>query len=161
MSKCSYNQIADYFISLSNESQDLITNLKLQKLMYYAQAWHLAITGNRLFDNNFEAWVHGPVLVSLYDDYKSFRWNPIKRSDLCEGSFEKIKQNINDTEVLDILDDVVDEYFGLSAYELERLTHLEEPWLRARNGIPNDEPSNAEIFDKWMIDYYKQYLKND
>lgn len=161
MSKFSYNQIADYFISLSNESQDLITNLKLQKLMYYAQAWHLAITENRLFDEKFEAWVHGPVVVKLYDDYKSFRWNPIKRQDLCEGSFQKIKKSINDNEVLDILEDVVDEYFGLSAYELERLTHLEEPWLKARNGMPNDEPSNAEIYDQWMIDYYKKYLKDN
>ncbi len=155
----SYNQIADYFISLSNESQNLITNLKLQKLMYYAQAWHLAITGNRLFDGKFEAWVHGPVLVKLYDDYKSFRWNPIERLDLGEGSFEKIKHSINNTETSEILEDIVEEYFGLSAYELERLTHLEDPWLKARSGIPNDEPSNAEIFDKWMIDYYKQYLK--
>lgn len=159
MSKLEYEIIADYFIALSNETQNLITNLKLQKLMYYAQAWHLAITEDRLFDEEFQAWVHGPVLAKLYNDYKSFKWNPIQREDLSEGISAQIREKINDEETLEILDDVVDEYFGLSAYELERLTHLEEPWLKARNGIPKDTPSNAIIKDEWIIDYYKRYLK--
>lgn len=159
MSKYSYSKISDMFIAMSNETQSLITNLKLQKLMYYAQAWHLAITGNRLFDETFEAWVHGPVLTKLYNDYKVFRWNPIQRDDLAEGSYENIREEIQDGNVLEILDDVIEEYFGLSGYELERLTHLEDPWLYARNGIPNDEPSNAEIKDDWMIEYYKKFLK--
>lgn len=157
MSQYTYNQIADLFISLSNETQNLITNLKLQKLMYYAQAWHLTITGNRLFDGEFQAWVHGPVLTQLYDDYKGFKWNPIVREDLNESSFNKLRENI-DEKTLDILDEIIDEYFGLTAYELERLTHTEEPWLKARKGKLPDEPSQEIIKDEWMIEYYKKYL---
>ena len=159
MTKYSYNEISDFFISLSNDTQNLITNLKLQKIMYYAQAWHLTITGERLFDGEFEAWVHGPVLTTLYNDYKGFGWHPIEREDLEEGSFNKLRNNI-DLKTLEILDEVIDEYFGLSAYELERLTHSEDPWVKARKGKLPDEPSQDIIKDEWMKDYYTKYLRN-
>lgn len=62
--------VADYFIWLANDSGSFISNLKLQKLVYYAQAWYLAIYGQSLFDEDFEAWVHGPIIPSLYQKYK-------------------------------------------------------------------------------------------
>ena len=52
-------------------------NLKLQKLVYYAQAWHLALRDVPLFEEDFEAWVHGPVIPALYQEYKKFGWRPI------------------------------------------------------------------------------------
>ena len=69
--------IADYFVRLANETGDYISNLKLQKLVYYAQAWYLAISDEALFEEDFEAWVHGPVIPELYQEYKSFGWRPI------------------------------------------------------------------------------------
>ncbi len=152
-----YSEISDFFISLSNETQNMITNLKLQKLMYYSQSLHLALRGTRLFDGEFQAWVHGPVLVELYNDYKVYKWNPISREDLLD-SHEKIRNNINE-ESLKILDIVVDEYFGLTAYELERMTHSEEPWRIARKGLAPDEPSTEIIKDEWMIKYSKQDIR--
>src|SRR6185369_5131439 len=75
-----YRLIADYFIGLANETGSLITNLKLQKLVYYAQAWNLALNdGRALFDDDFEAWVHGPVIFDLYNDYRALKWNPISK----------------------------------------------------------------------------------
>lgn len=61
--------IAKHFIRFANEEGSFISNLKLQKLVYYAQAWHLAIHGTPLFEEDFEAWVHGPVIPSLYQKY--------------------------------------------------------------------------------------------
>src|SRR5260221_3271487 len=69
--------VADYFIRLANETGSFISNLKLQKLVYYAQAWHLGIKGAPLFQEDFQAWVHGPVIPELYQKYKSFAWQPI------------------------------------------------------------------------------------
>ena len=60
-------QVADYFLSLVDEDAgDSMTNLRLQKLLFYAQAWHLALTNRPLFEEDFEAWVHGPVIPSFY-----------------------------------------------------------------------------------------------
>jgi uncharacterized phage-associated protein len=158
MAKHSYNEIADFFIALSNDTGNLITNLKLQKLMFYAQAWHLAIFEEPLFEKDFEAWVHGPVLVDLYHDYKNFKWHPIERNDL-ENKFKSIKNSLDD-DVVEFLEELCEEYFGLSAYELERLTHSEEPWQYARGELEPDK-SSTKIIDKDLIKkYYSQYVKN-
>ncbi len=70
-------EIADYFIWLANNTGSFISNLKLQKLVYYAQAWYLAIHDQPLFNEEFEAWIHGPVIPVLYQKYKTFSWKPI------------------------------------------------------------------------------------
>jgi len=73
-------QVAEYFLLLVDEDAgDIMTNLRLQKLVYYAQAWHLAILDEELFEDDCEAWVHGPVIYGLYKTYEGFNWNPIPR----------------------------------------------------------------------------------
>ena len=153
----SYNQVSDYFIALSNITNDLITNLRLQKLMYYAQAWYYTINGEKLFDEKFEAWVHGPVIRRLYGEYKSFSFNPIIREDLTEKEYEEIRNSF-DPKDLEFFDEIVNKYFGLSAYELERLTHAEKPWQIARGNLEPFEPCTETIREEWMKDYYSQYL---
>jgi len=150
-----YHTVADYFIALSNETHDLITNLKLQKLTYYAQAWHLAIRNVPMFDEDFEAWVHGPVLPALYNQYKPFSWKPILREDI--PSFSELENHFDES-TKQFLSDLCDEYFGLSAYQLESLTHNEAPWKNARAGIPEDQPSSAIIKKEDMQLYYAQYI---
>lgn len=121
--------VADYFIWLANDTGSFISNLKLQKLVYYAQAWYLAIHDKPLFDEDFEAWIHGPVIPELYKEYCGFKWKPILK-EVEEPKFtEEVKQ---------FLDEVTDVYFGLDAYELEQMTHLEAPWIEARGAKPTD-----------------------
>jgi uncharacterized phage-associated protein len=158
MAKVSYDLIADYFIAFSNDTGNLITNLKLQKLMYYAQAWHITIFNEPLFDKDFEAWVHGPVLADLYHEYKSFKWHPIEREDL-EDKFKIIESQL-DKELKEFMEELCDEYFGLTAYELERLTHSEAPWKNARSGLTPDQSSSEEISRDDMKDFYSNYLGN-
>jgi len=158
MSKFNYEEIADFFIALSNKYENLITNLKLQKMMYYVQSWYYTVFNEKLFDKNFEAWVHGPVIPDLYHEYKGFKWKPIDK-DVGEEKIKNIKSRLSDEEN-DILNQVIKEYFGMSAYELERLTHAEEPWKKARLGKEHDEPSDEIIKYKWIKNYYSQFLGN-
>ena len=78
--------IADHFLAVANECGSFISNLKLQKLLYYAQAWHLAIYDTRLFPERFQAWVHGPVIPEIYHRYKEFGPRPI-----IDESVEKLR----------------------------------------------------------------------
>lgn len=84
--------VAEYFIALARHSEDTsVTNLKIQKLVYYAQAWYLANYGNSLFEEDFQAWVHGPVIPELYQQYKQFSYKPIDidvRLDQIEPKFK-------------------------------------------------------------------------
>lgn len=155
-----YRDIADYFIAFSNETQSLITNLKLQKLVYYAQAWNLAIYKEELFPDEFEAWIHGPVIPALYNDYKKFAWTPIVREDLNTKVFLEMKCNFS-PEITDVLNNVIGEYFEMDAYALEKSTHLEKPWIEARKGFASDDPCTNCISKESMIDFYSLYVIND
>ena len=143
--------IANYFIGLANETGSFISNLKLQKLVYYAQAWHLALHERPLFEEDFEAWVHGPVIPSLYQKYKSFEWQPI-----LEDVDPKLPEDISQ-----FLDEVAEEYFACDAYELEQMTHAEAPWDLARGDLPPDAPSNEAIKKEWMKEYYRASVKEN
>ena len=142
----SANQVAQNIIGFSHEHGDPISNLKLQKLLYYAQAWYLALYDVPLFDDPIEAWVHGPVVPSVYGKYKGWSWRPID----IEPEEEEF-----DSQTRNHLDEVMDVYGGLSAYDLEKLTHQEDPWRNARGDLPPDAPSNNVISHQDMRDYYK------
>lgn len=138
--------VADYIISVAREAGDPITNLKLQKLVYYAQAWHLALFDEQLIDEEFQAWVHGPVCPRLYQRLKGNTWRPI------EGEIEPPEL---DAHVTEHLDEVMEVYGGYSAWDLERLTHAEAPWRAARGDLAPDELSTAVISEEDMRSYYR------
>jgi len=143
-------QIADTIITLSRERGDLfITNLKLQKLLYYTQAWHLALTGAPFFGEPIEAWIHGPVVPSEFRRFREFRWNPIDTAG-TPCTEERACQHI--AAVLDV-------YGGFSATQLERLTHSEDPWKNARCGLDLDTPSRNVISQTSMREYYRARLE--
>jgi len=154
----SHINLAKYFVSLSNETGSLISNLKLQKLMFYAQAWHLAFFEEKLINDEFQAWVHGPVLPDSWRTYRDFGWKPIIKDDLNQDFIDNFCTNIVEPEQCELLNDVVEEYFGLTAFQLEKLTHSEDPWIIARGDLAPDEPSENVISDDSMIDYYQQFV---
>ena len=72
------NNIADYLLFFAHEHGDQITPLKLQKLVFYADAWYMALNNDReLIPNQFEAWVHGPVVRELYNRFSDYKWRAI------------------------------------------------------------------------------------
>ena len=156
--KYNLQQVADYFISWSNETEDAITNLKLQKLVYYAQAWFLGHTQSALFPEDVQAWVHGPVVPELYKQYKQFGWKPIQREDLGSCSFEGVEASF-DEEDRGILADVRNHYAAKGAFELELLTHRQSPWYLTRNGRPEDEACTEVISKELMMQWASQQLQ--
>ncbi|WP_101508556.1 Panacea domain-containing protein [Paraclostridium sordellii] len=133
--------IANYFLS-----KEPMTNKKLQKLCYYAQAWYLALHKEPLINSSFEAWVHGPVSRDLYSKYKNFRAN------LIPLNIKNIP-GLNE-DIIDHLETVFNTYGGFNGDELEILTHSEDPWIKARLGYEEWEPCNVEIDPELMKKYY-------
>lgn len=148
----SVHQVADCFIRQAHEVGDPITNLKLQKLVYYAQAWYATLNrGKPLFAEPFEAWVHGPVCPPLYQRFKAYSYRAIDedikhRPDLPAG-------------VCTHLEEVMQVYGGFSAYDLERMTHNEAPWLEARGDLAATDRCSREIPVAAMVAYYGKILK--
>lgn len=140
-------EVARYIVGFFQMAEDPITNLKLQKLLYYVQGWHLGLYGDAAFDEDLQAWVHGPVQPSVYHEYKQYRWNPITDEVAIPDLHKKLKRHI---------DNVLEVYGSDSAYELERRTHREAPWKDARKGIQRDQDCTNVIKKKAMKDYFKR-----
>lgn len=129
-----------------------MTNKKLQKLCYYAQAWFLTLSGQRLFLDNIEAWVHGPVIPRLYFWYREWGGFPINQE-------QQIPENIsNNPQIKNFLYQIYNIYGNRTGDQLEALTHVEQPWLNARKGLLPSLPSNNIIRDQDMIEFYSQKL---
>ena len=114
--------IAHYFLAQTDEDAgDTISNLKLQKLVYYAQGFYLALYNKPLFNEEIEAWTHGPVIPALYRVYKKYAANPIPvPTDLDFDVYSK--------EVKELLDEVFLVYGQYSGWKLRALTHEEPTW---------------------------------
>lgn len=142
-------QLADFLIVESRERGDLLTPLKLQKLMFYADAWHMVVFDSEITPERFQAWVHGPVALSQYHRFKDFQWRPIT-DDLQKPQFG--------ADGCQHLVEIVDVFGSESGTALEIMTHQEEPWLSARGGIADDEPSRTFIDKAITKSYYGQFL---
>jgi uncharacterized phage-associated protein len=118
--------IARYILYIAYTNGDLITNLKLQKLLYYAQAWHLVNNNNRkLFSDDIEAWPHGPLIMEVYNNYNEFGRSPI------EEEITKEDINILDADTQKYMNEFLDEFMDFSATSLVNMTHNETPWIEA------------------------------
>lgn len=144
--------IAEYFIHLSLKAGNKgISNKKLQKLVYYAQAWTLALTKKPLFADKFEAWIHGPAIPSLYRKYKKFGFQPVQPQ-TTDFNPHKLPKT-------EIIDEVWQVYGKYDADYLEILTHQESPWINARDALEFKESSSNEISFESMEIFYSQKIK--
>jgi uncharacterized phage-associated protein len=120
--------------------------MKLQKLCYYAQGYALA-EGKSLFDEDFQAWQHGPVIRGLYDKYRAYQWRQIS---------EEVGES--DNELYDFLLQVVSAYGRFDGAALSTMTHRENPWIHARGGIDESAGSTAVITKESIRRYFSQKL---
>lgn len=139
--------VADYFILKADSEKRIITNKKLQKLVYYAQAWHLVFRQQTLYPDPIEAWLHGPAVRELWRKYKKYWYMGITEKP-TPPKF-KGRENL-------LLDEIWRVYGKHDADYLEALTHSEEPWLKARAGLDVDETSSIEISPTVMKQYYSK-----
>lgn len=148
--KRSPDEIANWFLChIDREAGDSITPLKLQKLVYYAQCWALVFLGDPIFDDDFEAWSHGPVLPGLYDRFRDYGYQSIPSCD-CENTI--------DGDLEEVLLEVRRVYGEKSGKVLEELTHMETPWIEARADLEPEVRCNTKLSKTTMKKYYSDLL---
>jgi uncharacterized phage-associated protein len=140
--------IANWFVgSIDRDAGDSITHLKVQKLVYYAQAWSLVLHGEQLFAEDFQAWAHGPVAETVYRNFEGSAWSALAPPEEMPVVSKKSEE---------LLREILESYGGLSAKQLEALTHSEAPWIVARGSLPPEARSNSVISKQDMIAYYSK-----
>ncbi len=122
-----------------------LDTMKLQKLVYYSQAWSLVWDGQPLFHESIEAWANGPVCPELYQAH---------RGDFQITSLPKGDPSILVAEQLETIEGVLKFYGSKSGWWLSELTHREHPWLDARNGLNPGDRGNTVISLASMAEYY-------
>jgi uncharacterized phage-associated protein len=147
----SAKKVAKYLIYLGsqavigdNQVREGVTNLKLQKLLYFAQAYYLAKLNRPLFSNRIEAWKYGPVVPDVYREYKNYNSKPIielKETSGISQEDKKMLQNIWET------------FGGYSAGRLVDISHAHSPWKEAYESTDN------EITKESLAEYYGPLLK--
>ena len=119
---------------------------KLQKLCYYAQAWHYTWTECRLIKEEFEAWRNGPVCPELFAAHKG---KFMVGEEDVQGD-----PNVLDADEKDSVDVVLKDYGDRAPYDLREQSHFEEPWKIARGDLPEDSPCQNVITLESMGEYY-------
>jgi uncharacterized phage-associated protein len=147
MATTTASKVADYIICHFQKVNEEITHLKLQKLLYYAQGWRLALYDEPLFDEELQAWVHGAVEPQTYRRFRSFQWEPIDKPIPCP--------NFNGSDVRAFLNRILKVYGGLSARQLEMKIHKESPWLNARKGLTEFQAGENPISHDDMKKHFK------
>lgn len=147
MAKIEIDKAINYFLTISvPKNCEEITNLKLQKLLYYAQGIHLAMYDEPLFEEEIVKWDLGPVIPAVYRKYKGNKNNPIERP----SDFDIA---VIDEKTQDFLDLIILSYGRYRAFELSDMTHEEAPYKStAANGI---------ITEEMLKEYFKAVIKDD
>jgi uncharacterized phage-associated protein len=151
------NQVCDYIILMCRSGGERLNVLKLQKLLYYVQAWSLAFSGKPLFDGKFQAWVHGPVNREIYARFAGTKtlYSAIDESDITPN----FDPNVISPEDRLHIDNVLEVYAPLSGSDLEAQAHGEEPWIDARKGCRPTQRCENELNEGLMAEFYQKRIK--
>lgn len=137
--------VVKYILNKKNN----ITAMKLQKLVYYCQAWSIVWDSKPLYKENIEAWVNGPVVRELYKKHKKM-YEIKKDSSLASlGDVSKLNEDQKET-----IDAVIKYYGDKSPQWLSDLSHKEDPWRKAREGLLDGERGNQIISLASLEEYY-------
>jgi uncharacterized phage-associated protein len=142
--------VSNWFINqFDKESGDVLTHLKVHKLLYYSEAWCQLLLERELFSEDIEAWAHGPVVREVFNEFKTSSWEPLYISgDLVDF----------DEDVEDVLEQVLEAYGDVSAKTLEHTTHQDQPWKDARGSLaPEARCSNVIAKEKIKKHFLKKY----
>ena len=145
MAKYTANQVADAIIAFGNDHGDYVSNLRLQRLLYYMQGWYLADHEEPLFDDRIEAWLNGPVVPTVFRRFKPFAHRPLE----VPVTYDDIPPAL-----LEQVQDIWEGYGHLSSYDMERMSMSEPPWRNARGGVSNGEACENPL----SLDDVKEYF---
>ena len=134
--------VAEYILS----RLDPMSAMKLQKLVYYSQAWALVWTEGPLFQEEIQAWANGPVVYELYGIHRGhFRVEP--------GLFKGDPSRLS-SDQMDVINRVLTFYGDKDPQWLSNLTHMEAPWQQARVNVEHGQPASEIISKESMLEYY-------
>lgn len=136
--------VVDYLLCKCED----ITPLALQKLLYYIQGFHYAFAEKFIFEENCEAWVHGPVFRKVYDKYKEYKFDPIQ----CSNNLDVETLTVYEKAIIDSVIKYLSCYSGKT---LEAFTHVENPWLLTRGDLPTTTSTDRIIEKELIGDYFK------
>lgn len=147
-SKVTIFDVANFFLKIvDRDSGSTITPLKMQKILYYAQGYYLGKYSKALFNEDFQAWAHGPANPEIYDKYKRYGSNSIDEPTEELFDFDESTTNF----LLNIWDT-----FGIyDGKYLEQLTHTETPWINARKGYEPGERCEVIIQKNTMREFFE------
>lgn len=156
-------ELAKIITSYINSKGDTLTHKKLQKLLYYVDAWHMVYFEHPIIDEDFQAWVHGPVVPSVYNQYKEHGFREIELlndedTDVEALLNEAFENNGIDPDQQELVYKVLDQYGPLSAMELELLSHSEPPWKQTRNGLSPSTASTKAIDKDIVLEYFSSLI---
>jgi len=140
-----------------------MSHLKLQKLLYYIQAFHLAYFDKPLFKDKFQAWVHGPVIRRLFDELKdkALLYGVVEFKQLNERDPSEVFETTLADDQKDLINEVLKSFSPLSGFELENLTHSERPWIEARQGLGPADKCSFDIDEGVMRDFYRTRINGE
>lgn len=137
------NNVARYILERKGGH---MSTMKLQKLVYYTQAWSLVWDEKPLFDSRIEAWANGPIIPDLYDQHRGLFTATI---DTFPEDSGKLTEDEKDT-----IDVVLGAYGHLNGQQLSDLSHSERPWREARKGVEDGASSTNEVSKEVMQEFY-------
>ena len=160
--------IANFFLKKANASGQPLDQLKLMKLVYIAYGWSLALKNKKLFLESIEAWQHGPVVPSIYHEFKHFGKAPILEPALCVEFDEEDGLSVytpeipeSDQETIFILDKVWAAYRRFSGWDLRNKTHEDNsPWAKVFKAGQRGVPMNDDDIRSHYIDRIRRYIEN-
>ncbi|MDK2598654.1 Panacea domain-containing protein [Pseudoalteromonas obscura] len=154
--------IANAFLEKAQKTGEQLTPMKLQKLIYYAHGWYLAIQGKPLIDEYLEAWNYGPVVNSVYIEFRCFGSAPITK---LATQYDQVRAQYivpmpfeHDHELHNLVDSIWQNYGQYSALELSEMTHYKgAPW----DTVKSDNPTmrNVQIPNEVIESYFSDLLR--
>ncbi|MBO8435618.1 MAG: DUF4065 domain-containing protein [Spirochaetes bacterium] len=144
------SDIADFFIALGNaEHEDPMTNLRINKLLYFAQGWSLQRLKRKLFDEPIKAWKYGPVVGVIYNKYKEYGRNIITE---CSQEFDI---SVFSADEIQLLLDVYNKYRDISTSRLVEKSHeANTPWAR----VYKEGEDNKTIPISLISEYFNNHF---
>lgn len=115
--------VAKWFVAWAETNDAHLSNLKLQKLLYYAQGFHLAMYRKPLFSDALQAWSHGPVVPDVYHYFKHIGSDSIELAESDDFDWPDV-----DKKTTQFLISIWEQYGSIAAWQLRNMTHEEGPW---------------------------------
>lgn len=152
---CTPQQAANFFLDNAKRDDIELTQLKLMKLIYIAYGWYLAITHNKLFEEPIKAWKHGPVIESIYHEFKHFKRDPIDAHSIVFDldTSKTIVPRIQDLKVIDVLKTV---WMGYKDFTAESMVNREHKAGTAWSKVFKENKNETILDEDIKEDFYNR-----